>query len=161
MGMEDHRSHSLTYILQAAGFLRADSVLLECVANVVNFPCAQACIDRTCIPPSRCLTYKLSGQFGATGIGVIFYVKTYHALTSQFGTLLHASEPLETLWHLMQLEWFWGAAAWMGSLWTCHLSGSKLRHWLQNFASGRESSYSFTLLGPCEQAMPMWLPSSL
>ena len=45
MGMEDHRSHSLTYILQAAWFLQADSVLLECVANVVNFPCAQECID--------------------------------------------------------------------------------------------------------------------
>ena len=45
-GMEDHRSHSLYYILQGAWFLQADDILLECVANVINFPQAQSCISQ-------------------------------------------------------------------------------------------------------------------
>ena len=45
MGMNDHRSHSLCYILHAAWLLQADDVLLECVANVINFRQAQDYID--------------------------------------------------------------------------------------------------------------------
>ena len=45
MGLEDHRSHSLYYILSFVWFLQADAAFLECVANVLQFPCTQACID--------------------------------------------------------------------------------------------------------------------
>eukprot|EP00438_Fugacium_kawagutii_P025315 Skav217868 [mRNA] locus=scaffold2487:71341:75261:+ [translate_table: standard] len=44
-GMDDHRSHSLLMILRGAWLLQADDILLECVANVVNFPAAQQSID--------------------------------------------------------------------------------------------------------------------
>ena len=44
-GMDDHRSHSLHYILQSSWLLQVDEILLECVANVVNFPSALQCID--------------------------------------------------------------------------------------------------------------------
>ena len=45
MGLDDHRSHSLYYILHYVWLLQADAALLECVANVLQFPCTQACID--------------------------------------------------------------------------------------------------------------------
>ena len=44
-GMDDHRSHSPHYILQSSWLLQVDEILLECVANVVNFPSALQCID--------------------------------------------------------------------------------------------------------------------
>eukprot|EP00435_Cladocopium_sp_Y103_P000981 s349_g1.t1 len=44
-GLHDHRSHGLYYILSYAWFLQADVALLECVANVTQFPLAQALID--------------------------------------------------------------------------------------------------------------------
>ena len=41
-GMDDHR---LCFILDAAWFLQADDILLDCVANVVNFASVQSLID--------------------------------------------------------------------------------------------------------------------
>eukprot|EP00435_Cladocopium_sp_Y103_P025045 s2451_g6.t1 len=40
LGMQDHRSHSLCYILVGAWLLQDDEALLECVANVIHFPMA-------------------------------------------------------------------------------------------------------------------------
>eukprot|EP00435_Cladocopium_sp_Y103_P073302 s64_g43.t1 len=45
LGMEDHRSRSLCFTLQGAWFLQVDSLLLECVDHVINFPLAQRHID--------------------------------------------------------------------------------------------------------------------
>eukprot|EP00435_Cladocopium_sp_Y103_P073041 s162_g42.t1 len=45
LGLDDHRSHSLCYILHNAWYLQVDAALLECVANVINFPSTQRCID--------------------------------------------------------------------------------------------------------------------
>eukprot|EP00435_Cladocopium_sp_Y103_P069984 s884_g34.t1 len=45
LGLDDHRSHGLFFILQGAWFLQVDGVLLECVGNVINFPAAQRCIE--------------------------------------------------------------------------------------------------------------------
>lgn len=45
-GMGDLRSHALYHLLYAAWLLQADELLLECVANVTQFPAAQECIDR-------------------------------------------------------------------------------------------------------------------
>lgn len=45
-GLDDMRSHTIHRILDTAWFLQADAVLLECVANVTQFPETQECIDR-------------------------------------------------------------------------------------------------------------------
>ena len=45
-GLDDHRSHGLFHILLYAWFLQASSVLLECVANVTQFPCTQELLDK-------------------------------------------------------------------------------------------------------------------
>eukprot|EP00438_Fugacium_kawagutii_P035740 Skav229334 [mRNA] locus=scaffold2596:57032:62763:+ [translate_table: standard] len=67
-GMRDRRSHSLMHILQGAWYLQADDILLECVANVVNFPAAQGVIDRfaECTDMKVCrLTFDLKDQWPA------------------------------------------------------------------------------------------------
>eukprot|EP00438_Fugacium_kawagutii_P012516 Skav208176 [mRNA] locus=scaffold2530:40584:49536:- [translate_table: standard] len=67
-GMADRRSHSLLHILRGAWLLQADDILLECVANVVNFPAAQQVIDdfaeATAMKTSR-LVFDLKDQWPA------------------------------------------------------------------------------------------------
>eukprot|EP00438_Fugacium_kawagutii_P028123 Skav229522 [mRNA] locus=scaffold887:104903:109116:+ [translate_table: standard] len=46
MGMQDQRSHALHHLLRGSWLLQADSILLECVANVLQFPEVQECIQR-------------------------------------------------------------------------------------------------------------------
>eukprot|EP00438_Fugacium_kawagutii_P011105 Skav203176 [mRNA] locus=scaffold39:103479:107678:- [translate_table: standard] len=45
-GMLDDRSSALPLLLRAAWLLQVDELLLECVAQVIHFPQAQACLDR-------------------------------------------------------------------------------------------------------------------
>ena len=46
MGLDDHRSHSLYFILSYAWFMQANAVVLECVDNVTQFAQTQECIDK-------------------------------------------------------------------------------------------------------------------
>eukprot|EP00438_Fugacium_kawagutii_P008055 Skav223964 [mRNA] locus=scaffold3540:259469:263778:+ [translate_table: standard] len=65
-GLQDSRGGTLQHILRGAWLLNAQAVLLECVANVVNYPATQRlideCAEQMCMNCSR-LVFDLSDQW--------------------------------------------------------------------------------------------------
>eukprot|EP00438_Fugacium_kawagutii_P008967 Skav214288 [mRNA] locus=scaffold2257:201508:210505:- [translate_table: standard] len=118
-GMADRRSHSLLHILRGAWLLQADDILLECVANVVNFPAAQQVIDdfaeATNMKASR-IVFDLKDQWPArrnrfwchlTGASLPCVDLKPWTATSDYVSL-GSIMPMDALWSAHeeeQLEW--------------------------------------------------------